>query len=401
MSYLPHQIEKSNEIINVFRQHGMAMLWGAPRSGKTRTAIRVAETTGVKSILFLTKKAAIAGVKKELLVVGAVKSYLVTNYEQASKLDKDDYDFVILDESHNLNGVGKPKKKHRDTRALTYGKPVLFMSGTPAVENLPAIYYQLAMSNCSPFDQYKTFYAFYRDYGIRNSLYINGRAIEQYNKANTSLAPALAPYVVRMTQADAGITLERKDVVHKVPLDHTTHIFIKALMVDNVLDWAGEQYGFDSDMGVRAAVHQAETGALLIGDELEMLNNTEVVDYIRDTFKGSLAIMAHYRATRLKIEKHLPDATIFSSVSDCEGTDLSGYDHFIIVNSDYSGSKFIQRLERNTRLDLDKQPVVNHIITDGGISEKVYDALKNKEDFNLQRFRNERKRYSKADKRLA
>jgi hypothetical protein len=228
-------------------------------------------------------------------------------------------------------------------------------------------------------------------------MYVAGRRIEQYNKAKSSLALELEPYVVRMTQQDAGISIKRKDVEHHVKLDLDTIDLIQTIMADGVADIIGEQYAFDSDMAVRAAVHQIESGAITLDDKLIMLRNREVVNYILTHFDGSLAIMAHYKATREKLSQLIPDATIFSSVSHCEGVDLSGYDHFIIVNSDYSGAKFVQRLERNTRLDLERQPVVNHIMTDGGISAKVYEALKNKEDFNLQRFRRERKRYTKEN----
>jgi hypothetical protein len=394
MSYLPHQIEKSEEVLKRLRRYKFAMLWGAPRSGKTRTAIRVCESVDNKRILFLTKKAAIPGIEKELSAVGVRNSYKVTNYEQAKKLKPDDYDFVVLDESHNLNGTGKPKQKHKDVRALCFNKPCLLMSGTPAVENLPAIYYQVTVSRYGPFVQFKNFYEFFRAFGISNQIWIGGRAIEQYNKAKPALTNELEPYVVRMTQHDAGITLERKDVVHTVALSGDTKDLIKEIMTHGVADFYGTEYAFDSDMGVRAAVHQIESGAIVLDDKLVMLPNVEVIDYIRKTFKGSLAIMAHFKATREKLARHIPEADVFSSVSHCEGTDLSGYDHFIILNSDYSGAKFIQRLERNTRLDLNKQPIVNHIVTDGGISGKVYEALKNKEDFNLERFRRERKRYS-------
>ena len=397
MSYLPHQIEKSDEITSKLRRYRFAMLWGAPRSGKTRTAIRVAEGVEGKSILFLTKKAAIPGIEKELLAVGAKNKYTVTNYEQAKKLNEDDYDFVILDESHNLNGTGKPKQKYKDVRALAFHKPCLLMSGTPAVENLPAIYYQVTVCRYGPFSQFKNFYEFYRAHGVPNSMYVAGRRIEQYNKAKSSLALELEPYVVRMTQQDAGISIKRKDVEHHVKLDLDTVDLIQTIMADGVAKIKGEQYAFDSDMAVRAAVHQIESGAITLDDTLVMLPNREVVNYILTHFDGSLAIMAHYKATREKLSQLIPDATIFSSVSHCEGVDLSGYDHFIIVNSDYSGAKFVQRLERNTRLDLERQPVVNHIMTDGGISAKVYEALKNKEDFNLQRFRRERKRYTKEN----
>ena len=61
MSYLPHQITTSDKALAVLRQRGVCLIAGLPRTGKTRTAIRVAELSKAEMILVVTKKAAIEG----------------------------------------------------------------------------------------------------------------------------------------------------------------------------------------------------------------------------------------------------------------------------------------------------------------------------------------------------
>lgn len=397
MSYLPHQIEKSDDLYKVLAGRKLAMLWGSPRSGKTRTAIRVAEISKANRILVITKKAAISGIQKELEAVSATKHYTVTNYEQCKKLKADDFDFCIVDESHNLNKVGKMSQRFKDVRAITFNKPCLLLSGTPAVEALTAIYYQLAISRYSPFSHFKSFYEFFRAYGIPSPMWIAGRSIEQYKKAKDTLAPALEPYVVRMTQEDAGISCHAQDKLHIVHLSEATKELIDKAKTNGVLHINGEIVALESDMAARSAIHQIESGALLIEEELVELDNTEVVDYLRANFSGNVALMAHYRSTRQKLARYLPDWDIYSSDGNAEGVDLSHYDHFVIVNSGFSGAKFIQRRERVVNINRETEAIVHHIVTDAGISADVYDAVSNKRDYNLRMFRNDRARNTKED----
>ncbi len=107
MKPLPHQIEKSKDCLEIINNIGMCYLQGLPRSGKTLTSILVAEQLeDVKNILVLTKKNAISGWEKFNKLM--TKTYKITNYEQIGKLNKEDYDFVIIDESHNLSAFPKP-----------------------------------------------------------------------------------------------------------------------------------------------------------------------------------------------------------------------------------------------------------------------------------------------------
>lgn len=385
--YFPHQIQASDELYARLKQKGVVLLAGEMRTGKTRTAIRTAEMSKAQEILVITKKAAIAGWDKELSAVGVTKNYTVTNYEQAAKL-KPVYDLCIVDESHAIGRAGKPTQRFKTLRAITFQKPLILLSGTPAVESLLAYYYQFALSAFSPLPQ-KNFYEFFALWGRPSPIRLHGRWVEQYKEADPKLLDYLEPWIIPLTQADAGIQHTATDVVHTVQLDPSTVALIETIQQDKVATVAGQMIGFDSDIKERTTVHQIESGAVLIDDRLEMLPNNEVVDYIKTTWGDSptLALMAHYRSTRKKLEQHFPQAHIFSSIAHSEGVDLSGYKDFVIVNTCYSGAKHLQRRDRVVNLNRTTAAVVNHIVCEGGISPDVYEAVSQKRDFNISQYR--------------
>jgi hypothetical protein len=266
---------------------------------------------------------------------------------------------------------------------------VLLMTGTPSTESLLQLYYQFALSKKSPL-RYKNFYEFFRAWGIPAQIRLNGRWIEQYKKARPELLDRMEPWIVTLTQDQAGITHKAIDKVHTVALGAATKGLIATIQRDKVATLAHSvMFAAESDMAERVAIHQIEAGAVLVDEQLIDLPNTEVIDYIKKTWGDSegLALMAHFRSTRMKLEKHFPKASIFSSVAHAEGVSLADFAHFVIVNSDYSGAKFVQRRDRGVNLNKHTDAVVNHIVTDGGVSKYVYTAVSKKLDFTLQNYR--------------
>jgi hypothetical protein len=388
VTYLPHQIETSDKCAAVLKDKYVCLLQGEMRTGKTRTALRTLDLLGAKRPLIVTKKAAIGGWLSEIEATGYGNAY-VTNFEQCAKLSADDYDFVVVDESHAVSRPGKPTQRWKNLRKISWDKPVLLMTGTPSTESLLQLYYQFALSKKSPL-RYKNFYEFFREWGIPAQIRLNGRWIEQYKKARPELLDRMEPWIVTLTQDQAGITHKAIDKVHTVALGDATKGLIATIQRDKVATLApGVMFAAESDMAERVAIHQIEVGAVLVDEQLIDLPNTEVIDYIKKTWGDSegLALMAHFRSTRMKLEKHFPKASIFSSVAHAEGVSLADFAHFVIVNSDYSGAKFVQRRDRGVNLNKHTDAVVNHIVTDGGVSKYVYTAVSKKLDFTLQNYR--------------
>ena len=382
--YKPHQIQASDDAWEILEKQGLVALFGLPRTGKTRTAIRVAALAGAKNVLVLTRKAAIPGWKSELAAVQPAAEYTVTNYEQVTKLEGG-YDLLLLDESHNLGKTGRPTNRVKDIRALCYNIPLVTLTGTPTIETPLGIYHQWCVTKYSPFRKFKNFYQFFREYGVPNPIWVNGRSIEPYKTAKTTLQPLIEQYAIRVSQDDAGIEHQAQDVVHRVELDWGTDAMIREILDDGVSDG----YAFDTDIGVRTAVHQIEAGALLYDEELVMLDNTEIVDYLRVTFgdTSDVAIFTHFRSTREKLRHYFKHAQLLSSVADAEGVDMSHMKHMVIVNTGYSGAKCAQLRERVVNMNRTTEAKVHYIITDGGISDDVYQAVSKKVDYNLAAFR--------------
>ena len=388
MPYAQHQVTASNDIADRIERDGFAALAGAPRSGKTATAIRVCELLHFDSPLVFTPKAAIPGWHSEIERTGTKTSFEVTNYEQAHKLDPDDYDFVILDESHRLGNRGKPNKRFKNIRRVAWNKPLLIMSGTMTIETPLAIYHQTAISKYGPFSIYNSFYRFFQKYGIPNLASFQGRTIEQYNRCQPGLEERIAEFVVTMTQQDAGIQGEAIDQLHVVKLSENTRDLIKQVR-DGVLEVHGNEVLLESLMAERLAVHQLEYGGLKIGDDYWQTGNDEVSDYILETFgdHDKLALMCHYVSTRRVFERKFKKARLLSSNAHAEGVSLADYTDFVVAGTDFSGAKHAQRRERGVNMMKRGDSVVHFIVTNGGISREVYKTVTDKKDFNLALYR--------------
>ena len=386
--YAPHQISASQDIADRIERDGFAALAGAPRSGKTATAIRVCELLHFDSVLVFTPKAAIPGWHSEIERTGTQVNITVTNYEQAHKLNGPDYDFVVLDESHRLGNRGKPTKRAKDIRRVAWEHPLLIMSGTMLIETPLQIFYQQAISKYGPF-KYSSFYAFWRKYGIPSTINVQGRTIEQYNRSRAELDERIAEFVVTMTQEDAGIVGEAIDQLHVVKLNPETKAWIKQIKDEGIFDPYGvRETLIESAMAERSAIHQLEYGGLKDGNDYWDSRQDEVADYVLQEFGDhqKLALMSHYVSTRKVFERKFKKARLLSSNAHAEGVSLAGFT-LVVAGTDFSGAKHAQRRERGINMMRQGDATVHFIVTDGGISRDVYKTVTGKKDYNLALYR--------------
>lgn len=385
-----HQLEKAEACWQHLREKGYVYLAGKPRSGKTYTAILVAEKSSrINSVLVLTQKNAIDGWLKFTKGNKRLKhSYTITNYEQAHKLKASDYQLVIIDESHNLGVIGKPTTRYKVISNLCKDLPHIHLSGTAIVESPNGIYHQMHISKFSPFIE-KNFYSFFRRYGIPYYIKVGGREITQYNRAKAELLDYIDTFTVYMTQEDAGISsdFQATDVVHYVTLQPETRALYNRLqtnMVEENIGNSGLDLVCDNTMKLRTSLHMIESGVCKVGEQYILLGNTEKVDYIKEKFgdKPGVGIMCHFIGEKQLLQKHFKFATIYSSSSHAEGVDLSHLESFIIMSSDYRGSKFIQRRDRVVNMEGSNTTSVHHILVKKAVSEQVYNKVSKKEDFN-------------------
>jgi hypothetical protein len=388
---LPHQLQKAEECFNILKEKNIVYLAGKPRSGKTYTAILTVEKIEQPlRVIVLTKKNAIEGWHKFIDDNESLHhSYTVTNYEQAGKL-KPEYDISIIDEAHNLKSFPKVTQRLRTIRAITLNIPAILLSGTALTESPCGIFHQCYVTKFTPF-QHRNFYAFHREFGTPYSKFINGREMRFYDRYKPELMNAINSFTVYMTQEDAGISseLQAVDKIHYVNLLDETKKLYNDFQKNRIVEIHGRQLVGDSIMKLRTSLHMIESGIVKIEDDYISIGNTEKIDYIKSTFgdNENVGIMSHFVGERELLKKYFQHAQIYSSNASAEGVDLSHLEHFVIISSDYSGAKFIQRRERIVNVNGSNTLTVNHILVRNAISDQVYSAVSKKMDFNNQCYR--------------
>lgn len=388
MKPLKHQIEKAKDCLEIINKIGMCYLQGLPRSGKTLTSILVSEQLeDVKNVLVLTKKNAISGWEKFHKLMS--KNYKITNYEQIGKLNKNDFDFVIIDESHNLSAFPKASGRTKLIKDLAYDKKVILLSGTAIVESPSGIYHQCFITKYSPFNEFKSFYQFHKEYGLPYEKFIAGRNLKFYDKCKPELIEEINKFSVYMTQEDAGINVNAEDEIHYIDLDERTKKIYNQLQKKKVVSVYDVNQNVvkivcDSTMKLRTTLHSLEGGTVKVDDKYIEIGNLEKINYIKKHFGDDfdISIMSHFVHERELLKKHFKKAQILSSMANSQGIDLSHSKFFIVYSESYSGSHHIQLRERIININGSKTNKVIYLLVKGAISEQVYKITSNKMDFN-------------------
>jgi hypothetical protein len=116
------------------------------RTGKTLTALSALDCAGgVASVLFVTKKKAIEGIKKDYNALAPSYKCDFINYENLHKIVDICYDAIVFDEAHGMGAFPKPSLRAIEARRLVHhcDPYVIFLSGTPSPESYSQMYHQM------------------------------------------------------------------------------------------------------------------------------------------------------------------------------------------------------------------------------------------------------------------
>ena len=93
------------------------------RTGKTLTAMGVAEKLNVSRVLFVTKKKAISSIEDDYNKLNPPYDIVIINYESLHKI-QGKFDLIVLDEAHRMGAYPKPSKRAKQVRdCLLYTSP--------------------------------------------------------------------------------------------------------------------------------------------------------------------------------------------------------------------------------------------------------------------------------------
>ena len=407
MNLRPHQIEKSNELLNVLTKLGCAYLKGEVRSGKTLTVLETANLYGAKKVLFVTKKKAIGSIQKDYDNFNYQYPMTIINYESVHKIKFNDYDLIIYDESHVNSGFPKPSKRTKLLRERYYNVPCIMLSGTPAAESYSQFFHQFHVTTFSPFNQYKNFYQWSKIFVNVTEKRIGTHTVRDYTKAKESdIEKIIAPYCVTMTQADAGIETIITEHILKVETPKQIQETVKRLIKDRAIEGDNGYIMAETPAKLQSKVHQIYNGSVIYetneGESRTHIFSTYKADFIKERFKGrKIAIMYYYQG-ELEILKKVFKDGITTDLNDfnnsnknfaiqqssTEGMNISAAHCLVYYNFHFSGKNYIQSRDRLTIKERLKNDVY-FIIETPGINERILNRVRDKKDFNISCFRSE------------
>lgn len=409
MTPWPSQIEGAKKGYALLKKYAIVYFAWEERTGKSLSALLIAEEAIVIKVLIVTKKGKpYDGWQKLLDTYKPLnKLYTLTTYHQLHKLTDRDQDLIILDEAHNyISAFPKPSKIWGIVRRVTINKPIIYLSATPHAQTPAQLYHQFALSDWSPWYLYTNYKQWHSTYGIEYSKYFNGRNIPMWDRVKDTLVLNKVKHLfISQTRQEIGFEHEPEDKLHYIELRPETKKVYNRILKKRVFEWNGYTIEYDTKTKLRFGLHMFEGGTLKYtwlafnskGTPVKQakyfdMPNTEKIDYIKKYWgdKSTVAIMYNYIGEGIKLNKHFEYAEILQATTNAEGVDLMHIEHLIIYSQDFSTARHTQRRARQANKARTTPIVVHFLLVKKGISEEVYNTVSiNKENYVDSRFEHE------------
>lgn len=405
MQLRDYQESISTEAAKMLQWMNICYLSMQVRTGKTLTALAAADKYGAKNVLFVTKKKAISSINDDFLNLQPRFALTVTNYEQAHNYTGKP-DLIILDESHSLGQYPIAAERTKTLKKLCEGKPIIYLSGTPTPESYSQIYHQLWVSSFSPFKEWPSFYKWAKEFVQVKIKYLYNREINDYSNANKEKIDQYTKHLfLSYTQSEAGFKQEVTEEVIKIRMKPQTYWLADKLKKSRVhIGKGGEEIIADTEVKLMQKLHQVYSGTVIDETGDGIVFDRSKANFIKQHFTGKkiavfykfkaefVALLAEFGSARITESPevfNISDDLVFVSQiqSGREGINLSTADCLVVYNIDFSSVSYQQSRARMQSKDRTKAALLYWIFSEGGIEEKIYERVMNKQDFTLSYFR--------------
>ncbi len=402
MKLRDYQTEISAKAANLLHTKKIAYLAMEVRTGKTITALETCRVYGARNVLFVTKKKAISSIKADATNFPTLFVEVI-NYESVHK-GQSDPDVIICDEAHCLGAFPKPSERTNELKKIAAGKPIIFLSGTPSPESYSQLYHQMYVSSFSPWNHYTNFYKWANDYVIKKTKFVFNRQINDYSTARKEkIDNDIKPLFLTYTQQQAGFDVTIQEEVLTVPMPKIMG-YIDRLRKDLVLTdkKSGEPVVIaDTAVKLMGKIQQL-CGGTVLGENGKMyLIDHSKANFIKSHFIGKkIAIFYKFKAEFELLKAVFPTWTnspdefqtstdkvyLGQFVSSREGVRLDTADALIFYNIDFSFLSYEQARNRIISKERTTPAVLYWMFAENGIESKIYEAVKNKQDYTTSYF---------------
>ena len=403
----PYQMRIANDANEVLNRKGFVYLAMQVRTGKTLTALKTCELFGAKKVLFITKIKAFRSIEDDYFFFGFMSKFEITiiNKESIHKIETNDFDIVVCDESHGLFGTyPKPNEFTKTYRKRFFEIPVILLSGTMSPESYSQLFHQFWICKFAPFKQYKNFYKWANDYVDVTERYLGYAKVKDYSNARKKdFWHHIRYHIITFTQAEAGFTTDVKENILKVQMKPITYAITSKLIKDLVVisKSTGREIIADTGVKLQQKIHQLFSGTIKYDDGSVQVIDDSKAQFIKDKFKGKkIAIFYNFKAEleMLKTtfnEMLTTDLNEFNTsgknialqiVSGREGISLSKASYLVFLNIQFSAVSFWQSRDRLTTMER-KSNEIFWIFAENGIENSIYKRVLDKKDFTLDCFK--------------
>ena len=403
MEYRDYQIEIINKASRTIAEHKFVYLAMEVRTGKTLTALGIAEQQNCKRVLFLTKKKAIRSIEKDYEMLNPLYNLLVINYESIHKIPDVKWDMVIVDEAHSLGAFPKPNKRAKQVRDIIKVNRCLvcLMSGTPTPESYSQMYHQVFGIPTNPFKEHKTFYKFANQYVDKRQKKINSMYINDYTRGYETIIDKMNPFTYRFSQSDAGFKVDTKEHILNVEMDEVTYYLCRKLKRNRVVEGDEEVILADTPVKLMMKLHQLYSGTIKFESGKGMVIDTSKAQFIYKKFAGKkIAIFYKFKqelkaikevygddiCTEVSLFKETNKSIALQIVSGREGISLKEADALVYYNIDFSATSYWQSRDRMTTIDRLESDVY-WVFAKDGIENEIYKAVCKKKDYTVRHFK--------------
>ena len=403
MKFREYQVEIINTAQTVLLAHRFVYLSMEVRTGKTLTALGVAEKLGINNLLFVTKKKAIGSIEADYKKLMPNYPITVINYESLHKVEGE-FDFVVLDEAHTMGAYPKPSKRTKLIKEIIQSQNpyVVLMSGTPTPESFSQIYHQVYACLENPFNQYKTFYKFAKEYVNVTQRMFHSMPSNNYDDGKPEIIDMMKPYMISYTQKEAGFKSQIKEHVLKVKMSDLTYRFVKEMSEHRLIEGKKTQEVILGDTNVKkmSKIHQLFSGTVKLENGTRMITDLSKARFIRTEFKNKkIAVFYKFKAEYEALKQVYGDGITddlnefdttskniaLQIASGREGISLKKADCLVYYNIDFSALSYWQSRDRMTTKDSTVSDVY-WIFAEKGIETRIYKTVINKKDYTLKHF---------------
>jgi hypothetical protein len=400
MKLRPYQLEISEKAVNILNKNKIVYLSMEVRTGKTLTALNIANLYKAKNVLFLTKKKAIKSILDDYSNFNFTFDITVLNDESIHKLGLD-FDFVIHDEHHRFGAFPKPNKSAKIFKQKYSNLPMVFLSGTPFPESYSQVFHQFWVSNYSPFKE-NNFYKWAKSYVNVKLKYLGYANVNDYSEANyDKIKPIIDKYLVTFTQKQAGFETNVNENILYCDMNSLTYDLCEKLKNDLVIEGKNEVVLADTSVKLQSKLHQLYSGTVKFESGKRKVLDYSKAEFIKEWFKNNkigifYKFKAEYDALKEIYKDNLTDNLeefntsdkniALQIVSGREGISLRNADYLVYYNIDFSAVSYWQSRDRLTTMER-KNNDVFWIFSRNGIEEKIYKSVQNKKDYNLKIFK--------------